>query len=344
MACLTSEWCERSRLAWALTALLTLSLPSAPGLAQQGDATSARVGRLEAEIAELKATVGTLESMMRSQTGMVRQPDAATGPVPSFAAPGALEPRVAALETQIGALTQQIEHLGRQMAALDARLAGAPLAAPSPSTAAEPPEDDGNRWFWGRDEEPAAPPAQSGDGAQPRWYGPGPAGDPAAQIPPDDNAPRNIVPQNFSTGGVPGAEPPETIMAAVPPADARSLYDQGYADYLRRDYASAETSFRDLVARHPEDPLAGSAQYWLGASYYDRGLYKEAADALLKGYKSYGSGVKAPDTLLKLGMSLAALGQKEAACSTFGELTKKFPNASDGVRSQAKGTSEKAGC
>ena len=48
-----------------------------------------------------------------------------------------------------------------------------------------------------------------------------------------------------------------------------------------------------------------------------RGQYKNAADAFLKGYKKYKSGDKAPDTLLKLGMSLAELGQKDAACSTL---------------------------
>jgi len=113
---------------------------------------------------------------------------------------------------------------------------------------------------------------------------------------------------------------------------------------LRRDYLSAETAFRRLLEAYPNDKLAGDAQYWLGESYYVRGQYKNAADTFLKGYKSYGSNPKAPDSLLKLGMSLAALGQKEAACSSFAELGTKFPTAPSHVRDAANAERRKAGC
>ena len=110
------------------------------------------------------------------------------------------------------------------------------------------------------------------------------------------------------------------------------------------DYGAAETAFRQLIASYPNDPLAGSAQYWIGESYYVRGQYKNAADAFLKGYKKYKASDKAPDTLLKLGMSLAELGQKDAACSTFGELAAKYPQAPEHILDQAKGERKKAGC
>ena len=74
----------------------------------------------------------------------------------------------------------------------------------------------------------------------------------------------------------------------------------------------------------------------LGISRCEGGQYKNTAGAFLKGYKKYESRDKAPETLLKLGMSLAALGQKEAACSTFGELNTKFPKAPETVRDEAK--------
>ena len=75
-----------------------------------------------------------------------------------------------------------------------------------------------------------------------------------------------------------------------------------------------------------------------------RGQYKNAADAFLKGYKKYKSGEKAPDTLLKLGMSLAELGQKDAACSTFNELGAKYPEAPEHIRDEAKAQRKQAGC
>ena len=113
---------------------------------------------------------------------------------------------------------------------------------------------------------------------------------------------------------------------------------------LQKDYASAEIAFSQLVDAYPNDPLASNAQYWLGESYYVRGQYKNAADAFLKGYKKYKSGDKAPDTLLKLGMSLAELGQKDAACSTFDELKTKYPRAPEHIGDEAKAWRKKAGC
>jgi tol-pal system protein YbgF len=92
------------------------------------------------------------------------------------------------------------------------------------------------------------------------------------------------------------------------------------------------------------DRLAGSAQYWIGESSYVRRQYKSAADAFLRGYKKYKGSDKAPDTLLKLGMSLAELGQKDAACSTFSEVTAKYPNAPERILDEAKGERKKTGC
>ncbi|HEX7531904.1 MAG TPA: tol-pal system protein YbgF, partial [Methyloceanibacter sp.] len=138
--------------------------------------------------------------------------------------------------------------------------------------------------------------------------------------------------------------PSQGMNAGIPNSDAQSLYEQGYGSILQRDYGAAETAFRQLIAAYPNDPLAGSAQYWIGESYYVRGQYKSAADAFLKGYKKYKSGDKAPDTLLRLGMSLAELGQKDAACSTFGELTAKYPQAPVHILDHARGERKKAGC
>ena len=74
------------------------------------------------------------------------------------------------------------------------------------------------------------------------------------------------------------------------------------------------------------------AQYWLGESLFARGQYRDAADEFLSGYKAYPQSGKAADTLLKLGLSLAGLGEREAACSTYAEVLKKYPNSSNALR------------
>ena len=133
-------------------------------------------------------------------------------------------------------------------------------------------------------------------------------------------------------------------MAALPGDDAHSLYEKGHGALTQNDYAGAEVAFRQLIESYPKDPLAADAQYWIGESFYRRGQYKAAADAFLKGYNKYKSGNKAPETLLKLGMSLAALGQKDTACSTFGELKTKFPKAPETVRDEVKAEQKKVRC
>ena len=67
----------------------------------------------------------------------------------------------------------------------------------------------------------------------------------------------------------------------------------------KADYPGAETALKAFVERHPNDPMAGSAQYWLGETYYARGRYAEAASAFAEGYKRYPKGAKAPDDLLE---------------------------------------------
>jgi tol-pal system protein YbgF len=330
-----------------LAAALLLSLPAGPSFAQQGDSTASRIGRLEEQIADLKVMVGTLESLLRTKPGAVLpQESGATGPgnAQMSALPDDLVPRVEALETQIGALTSQLEQIGRQMAALEARLSAtpAPVAPTAPLPASNAPSDQQGQAL----SEPADTALASGGGdtSKPRWFGPKPGEQETAV--PGGESPQSLIPQGdtTTTGAAPGPAGEPRSLAALPNSNAQSLYQEGYGALLQHDYPAAEAAFRQLVDSYPDDTLAGSAQYWLGESYYVRGQYKSAADAFLTGYKKYKSGEKAPDTLLKLGMSLAALGQKDAACSTFTELNAKFPAAPDHIRDQAKGESKKTGC
>ncbi len=126
--------------------------------------------------------------------------------------------------------------------------------------------------------------------------------------------------------------------------DAKQMYDKAYSYLLQQDYGAAEASFRDFLAQHPNHELAGSAQYWLGETHYLRGEYKTAATAFLEGYEKHRQDAKAPDSLLKLAMSLERLGQRGAACSSFSELSAQFPNAPEHVRRRAQSERRRAGC
>ncbi len=139
-----------------------------------------------------------------------------------------------------------------------------------------------------------------------------------------------------------------TQVAALPPADssadAKQDYDTAYGHLLQQDYGAAEASFEDFLKTHPNDQRAGDAQYWLGETHFVRGSYKPAASAFLKGYQTYSKSSKAPDSLLKLAMSLDRLGQKDAACSSFGELVTRFPDAPAHVKEKAASEQRRLKC
>ena len=101
---------------------------------------------------------------------------------------------------------------------------------------------------------------------------------------------------------------------------ARALLEQG-------DYAAAEHAFTAFITAHAKDDLAGAAQYWLGVTFFVRGDHEKAASAFAKGYKTYPKSSKAPDNLLKLAKSLAALDRKADACTALDQLASEHPKA-----------------
>lgn len=141
---------------------------------------------------------------------------------------------------------------------------------------------------------------------------------------------------------------PAAQTAAMPFALPGNTPDEQYKyafDLLRQaNYPDAEAALRTFIQMHPDDPLAGNAQYWLGETYYVRGDYTQAAVAFAEGYQRYPNSGKAADNLLKLGMSLGEIGQKDDACSAFAQLSKQFPGAPSNVKDRATRERKKLGC
>ncbi len=323
-------WSKGSALALALTVFVALAQAQSPGpppgkvsppagkeAAQGPDAAlQRRVEQLEEQLVDLQVTIGTLESLTRG-----------TNPPPSRTPPthGALSAadagRLDAIETQIKALTSQLEYLQEQVRSLAERSPGQPpppgfgnvTVAPTPPP---PPKDEIDRVF----QLPKAEPP------------------PKSEPPPKREATAKADPPLSSD---PAPKPPPGLADDPPP---QQLYEQAYGFLLQKDYGAAEQSFDDFLKRHPTHHLAGNAQYWLGETFFVRSQYRPAAAAFLKGYKDFGSSQKAPESLLKLAMSLNRLGQKDAACSSFKELTTKFPTPPAHVRSLAKTERQRAGC
>ncbi len=151
-------------------------------------------------------------------------------------------------------------------------------------------------------------------------------------------------------GTLDGTEPAapaagETDVAALQPGvTPEQVYEEAYGHLLQQDFVAAEAGFKALLKQYPKSKLAGNAQYWLGETHYVRGNYKAAADAFLTGYKTFRKGQKAPDSLMKLAMSLSRLGEKDAACSAFAALENDFPKVQAQLRRKAEAERTRAGC
>ena len=150
-----------------------------------------------------------------------------------------------------------------------------------------------------------------------------------------ENAPKSLLGAEIDKGA---------DLPSMPTKTAEQIYKEGL-EYLKvKNYDKAEASFDSVLRRFPQDKLAGNAQFWLGEVYYSQGQFKEAAVAFGKVYKNYKDGPKGADALLKLGMSMSELNNKDAACEAFKNMNSEFPKAEDRVKNKAAEEAKKLGC
>ena len=110
------------------------------------------------------------------------------------------------------------------------------------------------------------------------------------------------------------------------------------------DYPTAERAFREFVLSNSDHKLAGNAQYWYAETFRIRQLYTDAAAAYLEGYQKYPKGEKAPVNLLKLGVSMVQIGEKDQGCKMINGVEKQYPKAKQSVIQKAKYESQKFDC
>ena len=143
----------------------------------------------------------------------------------------------------------------------------------------------------------------------------------------------SVVTENFVTE--------EKILPKTDPKDqynfATSLLKQG-------DYTTAERALREFVIDNPEHNLAGNAQYWYAETFRIRQLYTDAASAYLEGYQKYPKSEKAAINLLKLGVSLVQIGEKDQGCLMIKGVKKEYPKAKQSVLQKAKYEEKKFDC
>ena len=286
-------------------------------MAPPGDANSAL---------NLEMRMGRIEDQMRTMTGQIEES--------SY--------KIEQLRQNLEKLQSDIEFRFSQMGSPGSVMAGAP---PGPTITPQP--------------APLAAPQQSSQNA-PLQLRP-PSGGNSADTPQIASQPRSLgmirVPEGQEIGGSASSNPilgPSAAQAAPPPAAANTAsagaetpqdqYNSAFSLLRQARYEDAEQALRGFVQHYPKDSLAPAAQYWLGETFYVRKDYTNAAAAFAEGYEKYSKSSKAPDFLLKLGMSLANAGQKDNACRAYQRLDRDYPQAASEIRDRSGAEKKRLGC
>ena len=130
----------------------------------------------------------------------------------------------------------------------------------------------------------------------------------------------------------------------LPNKKPEAQYDFAVSFMKIGDYETAEFALKEFIDKNKDHDLAGNAQYWYGETFRIRQLYSDAATAYLDGYQNYPKSQKAPDNLLKLGITMVQLGEKDQGCSMITGIKKEYPKASKSVLQKAKYEEKKFKC
>ena len=290
----------------------------------RADSTSDRLDRLEHELNQLQRQV---------YRGEVSSAPTPAGPEPSGNQALDTQIRMDQLEAQMRTLTGQLEETQYNIGQLSSRL--------------DKMQGDNETRFQQLESAATSAPAPAAAKAAP-----------GAARAASNNAGAGDPTQSPSTGGfltAPGDRAPAAAPAApaaagdiaagtLPNGSVAEQYQYAFGLLRQAEYKEAEAAFKSFLQKHPTDPLAANAQYWLGETYFVRNDYTSAAAAFAEGYQKFAQGAKAQDTLLKLGMSLGNLGRKQDACFAFARLERDFPTIGPANKERLASEKKRYGC
>jgi len=177
---------------------------------------------------------------------------------------------------------------------------------------------------------------------------PPPTGDQLASAAPPPGTPAlpGAPPPAPTTSGVLGQIPAgSTLPTPAPAPDPKREFDTAMTLLSRAQYDDASQAFRKFTEEHPEDERASAALYWTGdIAFSAKKDYMSAARDFAELLKRYPTAPRAPDSMLKLGLSLFELGQMNEGCSALAALPAKYPQASPAITTRARNERRDAMC
>jgi len=166
----------------------------------------------------------------------------------------------------------------------------------------------------------------------------------AAPVYQTSNLPKNQSINSIESAQTVIAEEPDQRESLLPEKPAEEQYEFAVSFMKIGDYETAEFALKEFIDKNKDHDLAGSAQYWYGETFRIRQLYSDAASAYLDGYQNYPKSMKAPDNLLKLGITMVQLGEKVQGCKMISGIKKEYPKANKSVLQKAQYEQKKFKC
>ena len=305
------------RLAWPIIAIALGAALSSQAAWAQSDSIQELINRID----RLQRELVTLQRAYYQG----KTPPAARGFDRRLAA--RLEIRLTQLETEIRKLTGGAEELQHAVGQFDSRFSKLVSDVDLRLRALEQAGTVGAT----SSAEPApsvTPPPPASIATRKPWINPAP-----------DAPPQTLGTVTGRTAAAPAVQP--TLPADTP----KQQYDHAISLMLNeQNFGGAERALTAFIERHSEHKLAGNAYYWLGETFYVRKDFRQAAFTFADGYQRFPKSRKAPDSLLKLGMSLGQLGQVKEACTAFARLLTNFPGLGDTLKSRIQRQRQRHQC
>jgi tol-pal system protein YbgF len=150
--------------------------------------------------------------------------------------------------------------------------------------------------------------------------------------------------QSIGSAGTVVTETAERAEKILPNSSPEKQYEFAVSFLKVGDYETAEFALREFIDDNPKHELAGNAQYWYGETFRVRQLYQDAATAYLDAYQKYPKSSKAPVNLLKLGVMLVQIGEKQQGCTMILGVKDQYPKANQSIIQKAEYEKKKFNC
>lgn len=121
-------------------------------------------------------------------------------------------------------------------------------------------------------------------------------------------------------------------------------YDHALSTLKDEKYEEAEKMFDNFIEKYPRSGLLSNAYFWHSETFYRRNDLDKAAIHYLKHYQKFPGSAKAPDSLLKLALSLGELKKKKEACVILKKLDDEFKKRSSSSKKRSYDAKIKFGC